>query len=76
MTTDDASPIQIDQRVPRCDRCGKMINVRGAHLAAVGSDGGRLLFCSGICQDEFTTLFGRSGARGRAEGSPAGQEGG
>jgi hypothetical protein len=55
---DELGLIQVDQRVPRCARCGKMINVRGAHLSAPADDGGRLLFCSEICGDEYASLFG------------------
>jgi GntR family transcriptional repressor for pyruvate dehydrogenase complex len=51
----EAPPIQIEQRVPRCARCGKMINVRGMHVEAE-EDGKRLLFCSELCQDEFGRL--------------------
>ena len=44
--------IQIEQKLPRCLRCGKLVHVRDAER--VESHG--LLFCSKICRDEYAEL--------------------
>jgi DNA-binding FadR family transcriptional regulator len=55
----EIAPIQIDQRIPRCARCGKMINVRGGHLSVALEDNGQLLVCSLICRDEIAATLER-----------------
>lgn len=46
-------PIQIEQKLPRCRRCGKLVHVRDAERV----ESGGLLFCSNICRDEYAELL-------------------
>jgi hypothetical protein len=55
----DTSQIQIEQRVPRCMRCGKMVNLRGHHFELAGPDGSRALACSEICCRELSSTDSR-----------------
>lgn len=61
----DEAAIQIDQHQARCQRCGKMINLRGSHLRARLRDGSEAMFCASICRDEFEELFGLADDAGR-----------
>ena len=52
----DGAHIQIEQRVPRCARCGKMINLRGRFFELESAGRARVLVCSEICRDELAAL--------------------
>ena len=47
-------PIQIDQRIPRCARCGKMVYIRAPRIQGAVTS---VLFCSQVCQDEYAHLM-------------------
>jgi hypothetical protein len=50
--------IQIEQKFPRCQRCGKMIHFEARRLEGTSRDGRTVVFCSDICHDEFAEVFG------------------
>jgi hypothetical protein len=52
--------IQIEQKFPRCQRCGKMIHFRAEHLQGVDRDGKKVVLCSEICAREYADLINRS----------------
>jgi hypothetical protein len=52
--------IQIEQKFPRCRRCGRMIHLRGDRIEAVGLAGERVVLCSEICRTEYEELHGLS----------------
>jgi hypothetical protein len=62
--------VQIEQKFPRCRRCGRMIHLRGERIRATGRDGAAVVFCSEICRDEYEALFGLAD-RGRWEAAAA-----
>ena len=45
-------PIQIEQTLPKCRRCGKMSHARDPQRI----DDGDLVFCSVRCQSEYRAL--------------------
>jgi hypothetical protein len=62
-------PIQIEQKFPRCKRCGRMIHLRGDRIEAVGLAGERIVLCSETCRTEYEQLYGLS-QRGHWRASP------
>lgn len=46
-------PIQIEQKIPRCLRCGNVVHVHAAER--IEDQQGRL-FCSRTCQEEYLGL--------------------
>jgi hypothetical protein len=50
--------IQIEQKFPRCQRCGRMIHFEAARIEATSSQGRTVVFCSEECQGEYAELFG------------------
>lgn len=56
-------PIQIEQKMPRCRRCGKLVHERDRQRVELAD---HTLFCSAICRDEYGALqlngLGASGA--------------
>lgn len=56
-------PIQIEQKLPRCSRCGKIVPA-GAPGLVTESTGS--LFCTPRCQDEYHALHD-STRRGETE---------
>jgi hypothetical protein len=49
--------IQIEQKFPRCRRCGRMIHFRAERIEAVDHDGTTIVLCSGVRR--VGTLAGR-----------------
>lgn len=49
--------IQIEQKFPRCQRCGKMIHFRAEHFGAVDRDGKKVVLCSEVCAREYADLI-------------------
>jgi hypothetical protein len=66
-------PIQIEQKFPRCNRCGKMIHFRASRIEAEASDAKVVVFCSEICRDEYADLFTLASAGTWRGGRPTGQ---
>lgn len=64
--------IQIEQRFPRCQRCGRMIHLRAQRIETISRDGARVSLCSAICRDEYQKLFGLSEAGEWRLGSTSG----
>lgn len=64
--------IQIEQKFPRCSRCGRMIHLRGDRIEAVGLAGDRIVLCSEICRTEYEELYGLSERGGWRSPSGAG----
>jgi len=63
-------PIQIEQRMPRCLRCGKLVHERDAERIEE-ADG--TLFCSATCRDEYAELKAEAGHLvGAAVANPGG----
>jgi len=67
-------PIQIEQKFPRCKRCGRMIHLRAERIEATGMSGDRVVLCSEICRTEYEHIFGlqdrgewRTASAGRQE---------
>jgi hypothetical protein len=54
--------IQIEQRMPKCGRCGRMIHQRAEHVSLPADDGrSTVVLCSKRCQREYEALLaGRS----------------
>jgi len=50
-------PVQIDQKLLRCARCGKMLHKNAPQVEVTKLDGKRLVFCPDICLDEYAALF-------------------
>ena len=48
-------PIQIEQKIPRCLRCGNVVHDHSAER--IVDDEGRL-FCSQVCYEEYLDLVG------------------
>jgi hypothetical protein len=48
--------IQIDQRIPRCARCGRTIHPRARRLEARGAGRRPILICSELCREEYEAL--------------------
>ena len=48
--------IQIEQRVPRCARCGRTVHPRAKRLEAKGTGRRRVLLCSELCREEYEEL--------------------
>jgi hypothetical protein len=46
-------PIQIEQTMPSCLRCGKLVHERDSERIV---EEGRL-FCSAVCRDEYAELI-------------------
>ncbi len=67
--------IQIEQKFPRCQRCGKMIHFRAERIVVPDNSGTRVVLCSEICRDEYDALFGLAGKGRWTTGSLAGQRG-
>jgi hypothetical protein len=65
--------IQIEQKFPRCRRCGRMIHFRAERIEAVDHDGATIVLCSDICRDEYAALFGLADAGERRVGTLAGR---
>jgi hypothetical protein len=64
-------PIQIEQKMPRCARCGKLVHDRD--LDRVESGG--VLFCSTTCHDEFLELKAHADARETEPSATASERG-
>jgi hypothetical protein len=65
--------IQIEQKFPRCRRCGKMIHFRAERIEATGTDGATVVLCSDVCRDEYAALFGLADPGRRRLGTLAGR---
>ena len=52
--------IQIEQKFPRCQRCGRMIHLRADRIDATGLAGEHVVLCSEICRSEYEQRFGLS----------------
>jgi hypothetical protein len=59
-------PIQIDQRFPRCQLCGKIIPLRAERIELARAGQRPIGFCSAWCRDEYAARQHRSGV---AEGA-------
>jgi hypothetical protein len=46
-------PIQIDQKFPRCQLCGKIIPLRGERIEVRDAGSPPTRFCSVWCRDEY-----------------------
>jgi hypothetical protein len=46
-------PIQIDQKFPRCQLCGKIIPLRAERIEVPGTGSKPVRFCSVWCRDEY-----------------------
>ncbi len=46
-------PIQINQKFPRCQLCGKLIPLRAEPQTVILPDGKSLSFCSQVCRQEY-----------------------
>ena len=46
-------PIQIDQKFPRCQLCGKIIPLRAERIELARPGGRPIGFCSPWCRDEY-----------------------
>ncbi|HEV8633022.1 MAG TPA: hypothetical protein VG370_02105 [Chloroflexota bacterium] len=58
-------PIQIDQKFPRCQLCGKIIPLRAERIE-LGLPGARPIgFCSLWCRDEYAARSGPPAAADR-----------
>lgn len=62
-------PIQIEQKFPRCQLCGKIIPLRAARIELARPDRPPVAFCSTWCRDEYA-------ARERSEDAASGRAGG
>jgi hypothetical protein len=63
-------PIQIEQKMPRCARCGKLVHERDLERVELG---GRV-FCSTTCRDEYLELqpsLEKDGESGPAVAAPS-----
>jgi hypothetical protein len=65
--------IQIEQKFPRCGRCGKMMHFRAERIVATGRDGASIVLCSELCRDEYAALFGLAEPGRRELGTVAGR---
>jgi hypothetical protein len=65
--------IQIEQKFPRCQRCGKLIHFRAERIEADDLSGNHIVFCTQICYDEFEARFGIGVPGVLRTGSMAGQ---
>lgn len=65
--------IQIEQKFPRCQRCGKLIHFRAERIEADDVSGKHIVFCTQICYDEFEARFGIGQPGVWRTGSMAGQ---
>jgi hypothetical protein len=68
-------PVQIEQRFPRCQRCGRMIALNGPRIEALAADGKQIVFCSEICRDEYEALVGLLDRGAWRSKGPAGRAG-
>lgn len=46
-------PIQINQKFPRCQLCGKLIPLRAEPRSVTLPGGKSLSFCSQVCRQEY-----------------------
>ena len=64
--------IQIEQRFPKCDRCGVMLHVSTQRLVALEGATTRQ-FCSELCRDEYAALTPLTTQGEWADGTRAGR---